>query len=84
MADRQLAAECVRHARMFFNRPPFNLDTATPGSFALTPVDKMREALRRDYDAMAGMIIGPVPAFEDVVTSITSLEKRLNESAKSS
>ena len=84
LADAQLGAECVRHARMFFNRPPFNLDTATPGSFALTPVGKMRDALHRDYDAMAGMIIGPVPAFKDVITSITSLEKRLNEGAKRS
>lgn len=84
LADLPLGAECVRHARMFFNRPPFNLDAATPGSFALTPVDKMREALRRDYDAMAGMIIGRVPAFEDVITSITSLERRLNDGAKPS
>jgi hypothetical protein len=67
---------------MFFNRPPFNLDAAAPGSFALTPVDKMRDALRRDYEAMAGMIIGPVPAFEDVITSIAGLEGRLNASAK--
>jgi hypothetical protein len=83
LADPQLGAECVRHARMFFNRPPFNLDTATPGSFALTPADKMRDALRRDYEAMAGMIIGSVPAFEDLITSITALEGRLNEGIKS-
>jgi hypothetical protein len=79
LADLQLGAECVRHARIFFNRPPFNLDTATPGTFALTPVDKMRDALRRDYEAMTGMIIGPAPSFEDVMTSIASLEKRLNK-----
>jgi hypothetical protein len=69
---------------MFFNRPPFNLDAATPGSFALTPVDKMRDALRRDYEAMSGMIIGRAPAFEDVIASIASLEKRLNESSQKS
>lgn len=84
LADLPLGAECVRHARMFFNRPHFDLHTATPGSFALTPVDKMRDALRRDYDAMSGMIIGQAPAFEDVIKSIASLEKRLNESAKPS
>lgn len=84
MADLKLGAECVRHARMFFNRPPFNLSAATPGSFALTPVDKMRDALRRDYEAMAGMIIGQAPAFDDVIASIASLEKRLNGNIKSS
>lgn len=84
MADLKLGAECVRHARMFFNRPPFNLSAATPGSFALTPVDTMRDALRRDYEAMAGMIIGQAPAFDDVIASIASLEKRLNGNIKSS
>ena len=36
------------------------------------------DTLRRDYDAMAGMIIGPVPRFEDVVASIAAIEERLN------
>ena len=78
LADRPLGAECVRHARMFFNRPDFNLGTATPGTFALVPVDKMLDALRRDYDAMAGMIIAPVPRFEDVIASVAAIEERLN------
>jgi Nucleotidyl transferase AbiEii toxin, Type IV TA system len=78
LADLTLGAECVRHAQMFFNRPDFNLGAATPGSFGLTPVGKMMDALRRDYDAMAGMIIGPVPRFEDVIASITAIEERLN------
>jgi hypothetical protein len=79
LADRALGAACVRHARMFFNRSDFNLGTAAPGTFALTPVGTMRDALRRDYDAMAGMIIGQVPPFEAVTASIDSLERRLND-----
>jgi hypothetical protein len=67
---------------MFFNRADFNLATAAPGSFTLTPIDKMRDALRRDYDAMAGMIIGPVPPFEDVAASVAWLDQRLNQSAE--
>jgi hypothetical protein len=63
---------------MFFNRPDFNLGTASPGRFRLTPAGKMIDALRRDYDAMAGMIIGPVPRFEDVIASIAAIEERLN------
>ncbi len=77
-ADRALGAECVRHARMFFNRPDFNLQTASTGTFALTPVEGMLKALRRDYDSMAGMIIGPPPRFEDVLSSIAEIEDRLN------
>ena len=78
LADLPLGAECVRHARMFFDRPHFNLQTAAPGSFALTPVDSMLDALRRDYGAMAGMIVGAVPPFDDVIASITSVEDQLN------
>lgn len=79
LADLPLGAECVRHARMFFNRPDFNLATAAPGGFTLTVIDKMRDALRRDYDAMAGMIIGPVPPFDDAIASIAALEERVNQ-----
>ena len=34
-ADEELGADCVAHARMFFNRPDFDLASAAPGSFAL-------------------------------------------------
>jgi Nucleotidyl transferase AbiEii toxin, Type IV TA system len=77
-ADRQLAEDCARHARMFFNTPDFDLDQAAPGTLSLAPSDPMREALQRDYDAMIGMIMGPAPAFTEVMHVISALEKRLN------
>ena len=78
--DVTLGAECVRHARMFFDRPDFDLATATAGSFALTPTSAMRERLERDYENMAGMIFGAVPAFDEVMASITDVEHQLNQS----
>ncbi|MGB8521863.1 MAG: nucleotidyl transferase AbiEii/AbiGii toxin family protein [Candidatus Acidiferrales bacterium] len=39
--DAETAEDCVRHARMFFNRPDLDLASAVPGSFALTPHDGM-------------------------------------------
>jgi hypothetical protein len=78
LTDRELGAECVRHARMFFNRPDFNLETAVDGTFAIEPIDGMVEGLRRDYEAMAGMIVGQAPPFGDVLASIAALEHRLN------
>ncbi len=59
------------------------LTSATAGTFALKPADNMLDALRRDYEAMAGMIIGRVPRFDDVMVSITSLEEILNEPEQS-
>ncbi len=78
LVETALGKDCVAHARMFFNRPDFDLASATPGTFALTPHDAMIEQLRVDYRAMQGMIFGEPPKFETVLDSITSLEQRLN------
>jgi hypothetical protein len=73
-----MAEDCVRHARMFFNRPDLDLASAVPGSFALTPHDGTRTDLRRDYEAMSGMVFGPIPTVDEVVAAIAELERRLN------
>lgn len=78
-ADRRLAEDCARHARMFFNTPDFDLDEAAPGTLSLTPSAPMLDALERDYDAMTGMIMGPVPIFAEVMDVISALEQQLNE-----
>ncbi len=80
--ERALGEDCVAHARMFFNRPDFDLGSAVPGSFALAPHDEMVEQLRADYRAMQGMIFGDPPAFEAVIDSIASLEASLNKMAE--
>lgn len=76
--ESERAEDCVRHARMFFNRPDLDLASDIPGSFALTPHDGMLADLRRDYEAMSGMVFGPIPTVDEVVTAIAELERRLN------
>ena len=76
--DASMAEDCVRHARMFFNRPNLDLVSAVPGSFALTPHDEMLANLSRDYQAMSGMIFGTIPTVDEVVVNIAELEQRLN------
>jgi hypothetical protein len=78
IAETALGVDCVAHARMFFNRPDFDLASAAPGSFALSPHNEMIEQLRTDYRAMQGMIFGDPPGFEAVLESISSIETRLN------
>jgi hypothetical protein len=80
-ADRQLAEDCARHARMFFNTPDFDLGQAVPGTFSLAPSASMLDALERDYNAMATMIMGPVPPVREVMDAVSSLEARLNTAA---
>jgi hypothetical protein len=61
ITDRAMGADCVRHARMFFNRPDFDLASAVADSIALAPHDGMMQSLRTDYEAMSGMIFGEYP-----------------------
>ncbi|QDX26985.1 nucleotidyl transferase AbiEii/AbiGii toxin family protein [Sphingomonas suaedae] len=79
IADPALGAACVAHARMFFNRPAFDLASAVPPTFTLMPEGEMYDALRQDYGAMSGMIFGAAPSFEAVTESIADLEQRVNE-----
>lgn len=37
----------------------------------------MMDALRRDYEAMRGMIFGTVPLFGDVIAAIAEIENRI-------
>lgn len=82
LADADLGADCVAHARMFFNRPDFDLASAAPGTYALLPHDGMVEELRSDYRAMTGMIFGDPPTFEDVLASVATMEQQLNGAAR--
>lgn len=78
VGDHAMARDCARHARMFFKRPDFDLAHVEPGSFALAPHDDMIDQLRRDYAAMQVMIFGDVPAFDDILESVVTLENRIN------
>jgi len=84
ITDAAMAEDCVRHARMFFNRPDFDLASAVPGSYTLTPHNGMLADLRQDYAAMSGMIFGRIPTVDQVVAAISELEHLLNGTADSS
>lgn len=73
-----LGNDCVRHALMFFNRPDYELQSALQGSFAIMPTAGMVDELKRDYQAMVGMIFGDVPDFSNVLNSIVELETQIN------
>ena len=77
LGDGELAADCVRHAKMFFNRPDLDLASARPGSFAIEPNPGMLDRLRTDYAKTTPMIFGPAPTFDEIIASI----RRLNGAA---
>lgn len=77
----ELGADCVAHARMFFNRPDFDLASAQAPTFALCPEGGMIDDLRQDYRAMSVMIFGEPPKFEAVIEAIAGLQQALNATA---
>ena len=81
LKDLDLARDCVRHARIFFDRPDYDLASAVPGSFALAPVAGMTDALRRDYANTTGMIFGEPPTFDAILDSVRRLEAAANGEA---
>ncbi len=82
LADRTLGADCVRHARMFFDRPDYDLSSAVPGTFAIAPTEAMVAALTRDYTNMTAMIFGEAPVFEEILESADRIEWSLNSRDK--
>jgi len=78
LKDLALAKDCVDHARMFFDRPDFDLATAAPGTFAIAPTTDIAELLRRDYANTQAMIFGEAPAFEVIMKSMEKLEAAAN------
>ena len=79
--DHELAIDCAHHARLFFGSADLGLDIAVPGTFTLTPSPAMREALEKDYEAMAGMVFGDVPPLDAVLRSAEHFEQIVNGSA---
>lgn len=78
VANRALGEDCVAHARVFFNRPDYDLKSAHPPTFALCPEGDMTGALRQDYRAMSAMIFGAPPPFDAIIEEIAALEQALN------
>jgi len=68
----------VAHARMFFNRPDFDLASAQAPTYALLPKEAMMDGLRQDYRAMSVMIFGEPPGFDAVMKAIAGLEETVN------
>lgn len=79
LADPNLGLDCVRHARMFFDRPDYDLASAISGSFAITPINGMIQALNRDYGNTTAMIFGNAPDFEEILASIVEIDRIANE-----
>lgn len=78
LANHALGEDCVAHARMFFNRPDFDLASAQAPTYALLPEGRMMDGLRQDYRSMSTMIFGGPPPFDAVIKAIAKLQDAVN------
>jgi hypothetical protein len=66
----------VAQFKMRFYRCPWAMyEDAKPGSLKLLPLQHHVAELKRDYQAMQGMLFGQIPNFEKIMTELGSLEK---------
>ncbi|MBK8010128.1 MAG: nucleotidyl transferase AbiEii/AbiGii toxin family protein [Deltaproteobacteria bacterium] len=66
------------HHLVAFRQGWKKFEEAKRGSLRLVPQDAVRVELRRDYEAMQGMIMGDAPAFETMIERLGTIEADLN------
>lgn len=74
----ELRDRVVTWKSRFFGSGWARYDLARPDTFKLVPPKKREPILRRDYDAMRDMYLGEPPAFDEILISLTDLERRIN------
>jgi putative sterol carrier protein len=67
-----------QHKLSFFNAAWKKFDEAIPGSFCVAPTGKLLEVLRKDYQAMQGMMLGRATEFQQIITILSELEAVIN------
>ena len=70
------------HKLNFFNAAWKKFDEAVPGSLHVVPTGELLAVVQRDYLAMQEMMTGDVPAFEDILRSLTVLESLVNATSR--
>lgn len=62
----------------FYPRKWAEYDSARIGSLKLIPSNIHKEALKRDYSKMAGMIYGERPDFDNLMAELAEIEAKIN------
>ena len=78
LADQTLLADVVAFKQRFYSRTWARYDLARPGTFRLVPTGAVLAAVKTDYRAMANMIFGHAPSFEDLLSILQALEDEIN------
>lgn len=78
LADTSLLAEVVAFKQKFYPAAWANYPAATPAGLQLQPAPAHAKALAQDYSAMAEMIFGTRPRFDEIIQTLSDLEAQLH------
>ncbi len=78
LADMEMLADVAAFKQRFYPCAWARYDLAKPGTLRLVPEGAVLDAVRADYRAMANMMFGKTPAFDDVMTGLRQLEAEIN------
>lgn len=80
--DTELRNRVVRWKSLFFGSSWASYDLAKPGTFRLVPPPGRLLSLRQDYQAMRDMYLTEPATFDQVISTLADLEKRINDSGR--
>ena len=78
LSNLDLLSKVAEHKTRFFAAAWARYREATPPTLKLSPSRELEKKLRADYSAMAEMIFGDAPAFDDVLAVLAELEASIN------
>jgi hypothetical protein len=78
--DHALRERVVQWKSHFFGTGWARYEEAKPGSFRLVPPAFRVPSLRQDYAAMRDMYLSEPPSFDNILATLTDLERRINQS----
>jgi hypothetical protein len=71
----------AKHKALYFRSGWANYGDAKPGTLRLVPPDSRLTELKSDYTKMAPMFFGQPPAFDDLMSALDELERRINKAS---
>ena len=78
LADEALVDSVREHNKIAFRQAWRKMDEAVPGTFCIAPPVELHAALKRDYDAMRGMMFGDAPNFKWIVEQLRIADDTAN------
>lgn len=78
--DDELYNSVIEHRRKFIGLKGFSYDTLKKATLRIVPEGDIRKEWEDDYkDTVANMVMGEAPSFDEIMTDLEMLNKRINQ-----